>query len=206
MSETLYSLRHVPVIGFHGCDRQVAEAVVTGRATLKPSTNDYDWLGAGIYFWENNIERAWQWAKEEAKKGTKIKEPAVLGAILELGYCLDLLDSQRINDVKRAYDKLVNYLKLTGEPIPQNTKAVGTDDYVLRRLDCAVVMMAHKSSLMSSIGRPYDSVRSMFLEGGRLYEQSGFAEKNHVQVCVCNPNCVKGYFLPRSIDTDYPLP
>lgn len=54
MDESLYSRRANLVIGFHGCDRSVVENVI--------STNDYDWLGSGIYFWENNEERAWQWA------------------------------------------------------------------------------------------------------------------------------------------------
>ena len=54
MDESLYSRRANLVIGFHGCDRSVVEKVI--------STNDYDWLGSGICFWENNEERAWQWA------------------------------------------------------------------------------------------------------------------------------------------------
>ena len=54
MDESLYSRRANLVIGFHGCDRSVVEKVI--------STNDYDLLGSGIYFWENNEERAWQWA------------------------------------------------------------------------------------------------------------------------------------------------
>ena len=54
MDESLYSRRANLVIGFHGCDRSVVEKVIR--------TNDYDWLGSGIYFWENNEERAWQWA------------------------------------------------------------------------------------------------------------------------------------------------
>ena len=36
--------------------------------------------------------------------------------------------------------------------------------------------------------------------------KAGFAEKNHIQICVCNPNCIKGYFLPRGIDVKYPNP
>lgn len=60
---------------------------------------------------------------------------------------------------------------------------------------------------MASIsGRAYDSVRGVFWEGKPLYPNAGFAEKNHIQICVCNPNCIKGYFLPRGIDKAYPNP
>lgn len=55
---------------------------------LKASENDYDWLGKGFYFWENNYERALDFAK--SPPGSKrIAKPSVLGAVLDLGYCLD---------------------------------------------------------------------------------------------------------------------
>ena len=94
MKESLYSRRSNLIIGFHGCDQTVVDKVLAGEENLIPSTNDYDWLGNGIYFWE----------------------------------------------------------------------------------------------------------------GHSLYPNAGFAEKNHIQICVCNPNCIKGYFLPRGIDTAYPNP
>ena len=91
MDESLYSRRSNLVIGFHGCDRSVVEKVIVGKTELIASTNDYDWLGSGIYFWENNEERAWQWAKELSKRSnSSIKTPAVIGAVIDLGYCFDL--------------------------------------------------------------------------------------------------------------------
>lgn len=46
------------VLGYHGCDETVAQAVIAGHARLRPSENSYDWLGHGMYFWENNPARA----------------------------------------------------------------------------------------------------------------------------------------------------
>ena len=87
MNESLYSRRSNLVIGFHGCDKSVIDAVVAGKTELLASTNDYDWLGNGIYFWGNNEERTWQWADDSAKrKSSLVKEPAVIGAIIDLGY------------------------------------------------------------------------------------------------------------------------
>ena len=38
------------VLGFHGCDAKVGEAILRGKpAHLTASANDYDWLGHGIY-------------------------------------------------------------------------------------------------------------------------------------------------------------
>lgn len=47
MKESLYSKRFNLVIGFHGCDKSVAEKVLAGEEELLASTNDYDWLGNG---------------------------------------------------------------------------------------------------------------------------------------------------------------
>lgn len=105
----LYSHRSQLVLGFHGCDANLAEQVVLGKTMLKKSDHDYDWLGPGIYFWENNVDRAEQWAKEN-------------------------------------------------------------------------------------------------WEGGELYPGSGFREKNHIQIAIINPNCIKGFFLPREVDAKYIIP
>lgn len=79
------------VFGYHGCDATVADqAILTGKQ-LSPSENDYDWLGKGIYFWEHGPERALEWAHEKKRQG-EIKKPAVVGALIHLGNCFDLLD------------------------------------------------------------------------------------------------------------------
>ena len=85
--ESLYSRRSNLIIGFHGCDESVVRKVVSGEEDLIPSTNDYDWLGNGIYFWENNEARALQWAKELAKrKNSSVKTPAVIDAIIDSSF------------------------------------------------------------------------------------------------------------------------
>jgi hypothetical protein len=40
----------------------------------------------------------------------------------------------------------------------------------------------------------FDTVRGMFPEGDALYEGAGFRAKNHIQLCVVNPNSIIGYF------------
>jgi hypothetical protein len=49
----LHKLSSSFVLGYHGCDRAVAEKLIAG-APFITSENDYDWLGSGIYFWEAN--------------------------------------------------------------------------------------------------------------------------------------------------------
>ena len=52
-----YSLPNL-VIGFHGCSKSTFDSVIYEHDDLLVSKNSYDWLGHGIYFWENNYERA----------------------------------------------------------------------------------------------------------------------------------------------------
>ena len=188
------------VLGFHGCDREVGESVLSGKTDLKPSRNDYDWLGHGIYFWEHNPRRALEFAEElkqfDPKK--KIKEPFVIGAVIDLGRCLDLLDSKAIGIVKSGYESVKNAYERLQAPLPQNKPLRGSKDLILRRLDCASVEAAHQ--IMQEAKEPsYDNVRGTFVEGDPLYENSGFYAKTHIQLCVRNARCIKGYFRVRDL-------
>ena len=58
------------VLGFHGCEKNVAEKILSGKEPhLLRSEKKHDWLGHGIYFWEGNPSRALAWAeKRKAEK------------------------------------------------------------------------------------------------------------------------------------------
>ena len=43
----------------------------------------------------------------------------------------------------------------------------------------------------------FDSTRGLFLEGSPVYEGAGIRLKNHIQICIRNKNCIKGFFIPR---------
>lgn len=196
------------VIGFHGCDKSVRDAVINGE-NLKPSQNDYDWLGNGIYFWEADPYRAYEWAVEASKrKDSSVREPAVLGAVLDLGHCLDLMKRSSIDFLKLGYEWLQQQCEIDGLPLPQNRNLKNNNDFLFRNLDCAVIQKLHKTILENAdiCFEPFDSVRGLFIEGNEVYTGSTFKEKNHIQICVVNPNCIKGFFLPRELDVNYPIP
>lgn len=206
--DNLYSHRSQFVLGFHGCDKTLAEEVILGKKMLKESDHDYDWLGHGIYFWENNVERAKQWADDNSKrKDSLIKTPGVLGAFLDLGNCLDLTDSGSLQQLKLPYETLKKTLILAGLDMPVNVDPVrvNSKDRILRKLDCAVISTLHELRQKAGLP-PYDSVRGVFWEGNELYPGAGFREKNHIQIAIVNPNCIKGFFLPRDVDGKYIIP
>jgi len=114
------------VLGFHGCDESVGEKILAGQEHLKASDNKYDWLGEGIYFWENSPSRALHWAnfiKDNPKffKG-KITKPFVIGAIIDLGVCLDLSEAASLKYVKSGHASLKELFDFVGIPMPENKK------------------------------------------------------------------------------------
>ena len=50
------------ILAFHGCDEETYKKVLYEHEPLLPSSNAYDWLGNGIYLWENSLARAEEWA------------------------------------------------------------------------------------------------------------------------------------------------
>jgi hypothetical protein len=76
---------------------------------------------------------------------------------------------------------------------------------MLRNLDCAVIEMIH-ACREDANERKFDSVRAMFPEGKSIYKDSGFLDRSHIQICVRNPNCIKGYFRVLEPVADYSVP
>lgn len=197
----MYSTLPNIIIGFHGCDKKVFDKILYEHESFKPSTNEYDWLGNGMYFWEQNLERAWEWAMcGMTNPKLKIETPAVIGAVIDLGNCLNLLDSYNIQLLKVQYELFKAKMSILDKPIPKNKNVKGNNDLLMRFLDCAVIEDLHKDMRENGNIRPYDSVRGVFFEGKPIYETSGFMEQSHIQICVRNPNCIKGFFAPKDID------
>lgn len=196
----MYSDRSGLVLGFHGCDIELRNKVIAGAEQLKGSSNSYDWLGNGIYFWENSPARALDFAdnlkRNSKSRIQKIKTPAVIGAIIDLKHCLDLTEFKNLQILKSGYEALKEMLDTKGLQLPENKNIGSSNDLLIRHLDCAVIETIHANNEASN---RYDTVRGMFIEGDFPYPNAGFKEKNHIQICVRNPNCIKGYFLPRNL-------
>ena len=198
------------VIRFHGCDKNTYHNVWYKHHRLMQSKNPYDWLGNGIYFWENSLERAKDWAEYLCKRyntkhsDQKPKEPAVIGAVISLGYCLNLTDYGSNDILQMGYEILKFEFSKLNQPLPVNKNVKGNQDLLLRDLDCAVIERIHQYNKECN-KRSYDSVRGIFLEGDPVYKNSGIMEKTYVQLCIRNPNCIKGYFKPLVPDTNWSI-
>ena len=168
-----------------------------GQQDLNPSENDYDWLGPGVYFWEADAPRALAWAQQQAaRKGWG--DVAVVGAVIDLGNCLDLTRSDDHAIVRAAYRLLEAASVQQQVELPRNRdiRSDPNGDRLLRNLDCAVIREVHK--LMEAKGlEPFDTVRSTFQEGAPLYPGAEFKERTHTQIAVRTLSSIRGYFRPR---------
>ena len=136
------------------------------------SYNDYDWLGPGVYFWESNPQRGMEFAREASlRRGSKIAKPFVVGAIIELGSCLDLTTSSGIDQIRIAHQSSLALSKAGGWELPRNSS-----DGLRRYLDCAVIRRLH--GILDDNGMPpIDSVKGIFLEGAPLTPAPASARK-----------------------------
>jgi hypothetical protein len=178
------------VVGYHGTERSIADKIFTGGASLKASENAYDWLGHGIYFWEHGHERAREFTLEKLDRAG-LHSPAVVGAYIQLGDCLDLLDTANTDLVAEAYERCQpRFQKI------KNHKKLENGEWRLHNLDCAVINFT-VAYLEKFHGRRIDSVRGLFQEGPPIYPGAAIRRQTHIQIAVRNPNCILGHFLPR---------
>jgi len=164
------------ILGYHGCDRHVDERLLAGEA-FQASTDDYDWLGPGVYFWEANPRRGFEFATEAAlRRGSSIQgrhwsrdRPRKLS-----GFDHQCRSSFRCE----AHKDLIGTLSQTGCTPPVNS----TD--TRRRSHCAVILRVH-AIVQKSASTPIDTVKAAFIEGPPLCPTAGFHEKTHTQMpCV----------------------
>lgn len=181
------------VFGYHGCDESTLRMVLDCGA-LRPSQNAYDWLGHGVYFWEDSPARAMRWAEEmKLRPEGPISRPTVLGAIINLGNCLNLIDPERASLVQQAY---LDYLQQCDDRRDPPAKNKGIECKP-RFLDCAVMNLLHKLRSEGDLP-PFDTVSGFFVEGRPLYPTAGLRSLDHVQICVRSPACIAGFFRPNA--------
>ncbi|NDP22972.1 MAG: hypothetical protein GZ091_18115 [Paludibacter sp.] len=80
-------------------------------------------------------------------------------------------------------------------------------DKILCELNCSVIEFMHhtiEAQIKKDIAengfstfKKFDSMRGVFTEGGPAFDGAEIQLKRHIQICIRNPNSIKGFFLPR---------
>jgi hypothetical protein len=166
------------IYGYHGTSQTKAQSILANG--FRMSDNNYDWLGTGIYFFQDAPLRANQWATLQYPS-----EPVVICACLRLENCIDLFDVGWQPILKAVYNDFVDEYQSDGQPLPaqnpENSKA--------HRLDCA--FLNYTVELLASLGQMVESIRASFMEGDRLFHDSAIFDLAHVQIAIKNPKLIQ---------------
>lgn len=171
------------VKGFHGTSITAARAILSSG--FKRSHNTYDWLGDGIYFFQDAPNRAREWASERYGN-----EATVIGAEIALGDCMDFLDTAWTRIMTRIYDRYLDYVKRAGITPPRQTSGA-------HRLDREVIN--YGVGVLRDQGINVSSVRTAFIEGQPVYPDSALYDRAHIQIAIRDTDrCIRRLWLERS--------
>jgi hypothetical protein len=186
------------VVAYHGCDESTADRLVSRGGKFRPSNNKYDWLGSGVYFFEDDSRRALHFAETAAANpGRKfsrgvIERPAVVGVVLRLHRILDLSTQDGIDEFATAYHGLEAASARTGQPMPVNRRARADDaEMLLHNLDRAVIEFVHAAREEDGLA-PYEAVRAPFTQGSPIAPTSAILDRTHIQLALRDVSCVVG--------------
>lgn len=193
------------ITGYHGTSLTRAEAMVDRREFVA-STRPYDWLGRGIYFFEDGPIRARVWARHRWK-GT-VERPAVVRAAINLDRCLDLFDTRAHKDLREKYPEFVSHERLEGVTHNQaGLMAVGGCVFTTASPE---IDPAKRPEIQNFRDRAFidwyvdhlqlngiaiRSVRGIFLDGRALFPASFLFDWAHAQIAVIDETAIEDISL-----------
>lgn len=188
---------HRTIVGYHGTKRSIALEIVQGKRQFNVSRNDDDWLGHGVYFWEHAPQQAWWWAKRRSKRQNWHEPIAVLGSMIRLGFCLDMLDPFNVIYLEQLFEQYREVEAGAGRQLPKNVRSH-------KRLDCAVFQYAF-AAVEAIDNQQVDSTRAVYVPTGaheRVWPKSWIARQAHIQICVRNQQSILGTWLVSPISSE----
>jgi hypothetical protein len=174
------------VYGFHGTSIEAASSILEGG--FRSSRNEYDWLGDGVYFFQDAPTRAWEWAT--ALFGA---EAAVVGARIRCdpNEWMDLLDIRWATTLADVHDAFLAELKRSDLPLPRQTTGA-------HRLDRAVINYA--VGILEQQQVIIRAVRAAFAEGASVFPGSALFDRAHVQIAVRDMTLIEAVWLEQGGD------
>lgn len=116
------------ILGYHGTSSDAADRILEGGFQI--SRNSYDWLGDGVYFFQDAPDRAWEWARQHHGD-----DAAVISAEIQITDCMDLLNPRWTRLLSDSYNSYLKNLKDSGQDIPSQSQGA-------HRLDREVINYA----------------------------------------------------------------
>jgi len=168
------------VLGYHGTSATRAQQIM--HEGFRISRNDWDWLGEGVYFWQDAPLRALEWARTwPGAKGGGGR--AVIRARLRLAGCMDLLDNDWNELLRQGAATFAEALAQDGRQTPSNNKPYGCNRLDRAYFDFIVGRLRRGSVLIRSI-------RTAVTEGAPVQSDSPICFDSHVQIAIRDPSLI----------------
>lgn len=161
------------VVGYHGTSMEYAKRIISDG--FKVSRNDHDWLGEGVYFWQDAPQRALEWSKNWYKSGKGKR--GVVKATVQLKDCMDLLDNDWNVTIQEASKAFLKKLEAEGITRRNNDQKKGRN-----RLDCA--FYNYLVGILALQGVEIATIRTAVTEGDPVLPESPICFDSHVQIAV----------------------
>jgi hypothetical protein len=198
-------VRH-KVYGYHGTTLRAANAIMADPMQFQPSHSAGDWLGQGIYFFENSFRKGIEWADRTVDKRIKIghtEDPAVLGCEIDLSICLDLCDPRHSEDflswIAANFDLASAPLQHGPRLLTFASKEISVSDLPDRSpKNRGLYRHPHKVNVLDKVlidafidalptSKRFSTVRAPFNSGRQLFPNSYLFHNSQVQIAVRDP-------------------
>ncbi len=181
MQENICS-QPLDVFGYHGTSQDHASDIMEANE-FRPSRNVDDWLGHGIYFFQDAPTRAREWS---AKRDDE--QVVVIKARISLEDCLDFLDitwEQELHSLVRRFNKQLE----KGTYAEERRKQIAGRE-TFHPLDCRFMNWLI-GILLERIDAPCKSIRAAFQEGDPIFEDAKIFDRSHVQINVLDQSIIR---------------
>jgi len=159
---------------YHGTSVERAAGIIREQRFI-PSRNAEDWLGDGVYFFQDGLGHAQRWAQKRFGE-----HATVIEAEVRLGRCLDLLSGLYDGIMQAGYAGLEAQHTAAGTQPPVNTVR-GRNER-----DCAIMRL-----IVAAATDPIQTIRCSFPEGDPLYPGAAIGQLDHTQLCVLDQACIQ---------------
>lgn len=149
------------------------------------------------------MEKAQEWAEKYCNHYNSVWPekisftPAIIGAVIDLGYSLNLTDYENFSTIRMGYDALLN------KEWEQKYGISDNEHKLVYKSDADFIDRIHDYLTIKKM-KQYDSVIAEYKAGKILCEKPQSKEGVETLICIRNPNCIKGYFKPSYQNFLYP--
>jgi len=198
----LFQIKPITVTGYHGTSAEAARKILEGD--FKPSENSWEWLGHGIYFWQDAPYRALEWARSWLSHKGYQGPLTVVAAEIDLRNFIDLLDLEgmRVPPPRGRGAAGGGVTRLLRHVTGKFLRDLDRDGKILRnkppinRLDCGLFNFA-TNVLGSSMKIEIAGYRAACVEGERITSESPIYDKSHVQIAVIDKTAILEKWMVR---------